>query len=54
MSKADITDRLVGMMKDETQLCIDEGVVEGTDEANLAMILGTGFAPFRGGPLGEH
>jgi 3-hydroxyacyl-CoA dehydrogenase/enoyl-CoA hydratase/3-hydroxybutyryl-CoA epimerase len=31
--------------------CLDEGVVADVDLADAAMIFGTGFAPFRGGPL---
>ncbi len=49
--RATIGQKLSHMMTAETQLCVDEGVVASPEEANLAMILGTGFAPFRGGPL---
>src|SRR6266849_5677170 len=31
--------------------CSDEKVVESPEDADYGMILGTGFAPFRGGPL---
>ncbi|WP_298449504.1 hypothetical protein [uncultured Marinobacter sp.] len=31
--------------------CIREGVVADEDIADGAMIFGTGFAPFRGGPM---
>ena len=30
---------------------LQEGVVEGPDELDLATVFGTGFAPFRGGVL---
>ena len=36
--------------------CIEEKVVESPEDADYGMILGTGFAPDRGGPLrfAEH
>lgn len=36
---------------DESQKALDEGVVETADLVDAGMIFGTGFAPFRGGPL---
>jgi 3-hydroxyacyl-CoA dehydrogenase/enoyl-CoA hydratase/3-hydroxybutyryl-CoA epimerase len=30
---------------------VDEGVVENADLVDAGVIFGTGFAPFRGGPL---
>lgn len=45
-----IVDRMVLPMVDEAARCLDEGVVSGPDKVDLAMILGTGFPPFRGGP----
>ncbi len=38
-------------MTDEARLCLSEGVAETADDIDLAMVLGTGYAPFRGGPL---
>jgi 3-hydroxyacyl-CoA dehydrogenase/enoyl-CoA hydratase/3-hydroxybutyryl-CoA epimerase len=35
----------------EAQKSLDEGVVESADLVDAGMIFGTGFAPFRGGPL---
>jgi 3-hydroxyacyl-CoA dehydrogenase/enoyl-CoA hydratase/3-hydroxybutyryl-CoA epimerase len=35
----------------EAQKTLDEGVVESADLVDAGMIFGTGFAPFRGGPL---
>lgn len=53
-SKADL-DRLgrelVDPMIAEAQRTLDEGVVETADLVDAGMIFGTGFAPFRGGPL---
>jgi 3-hydroxyacyl-CoA dehydrogenase/enoyl-CoA hydratase/3-hydroxybutyryl-CoA epimerase len=36
---------------DECQACLADGVVESADFLDAGMIFGTGFAPFRGGPL---
>lgn len=44
-----IVDRMVLRMVDEAARCLDEGVVGSPAEVDLAMILGTGFPPFRGG-----
>ena len=38
-------------MVEEANKCLDEGIVEDADTVDFAMIMGTGFAPFRGGPL---
>jgi 3-hydroxyacyl-CoA dehydrogenase/enoyl-CoA hydratase/3-hydroxybutyryl-CoA epimerase len=35
----------------EAQAAVAEGVVADADLANAGLIFGTGFAPFRGGPL---
>ncbi len=42
---------LVAPMIVEAQNSLDEGVVESADLIDAGMIFGTGFAPFRGGPL---
>ncbi|MBS0252579.1 MAG: enoyl-CoA hydratase/isomerase family protein [Proteobacteria bacterium] len=42
---------LVAPMIDEAQKSLDQGVVETADLVDAGMIFGTGFAPFRGGPL---
>jgi len=42
---------LVDPMIAEAQKSLDEGVVESADLVDAGMIFGTGFAPFRGGPL---
>ena len=44
-----LVDRMVLRMVDEAARCLAEGVVATSDELDLAMILGTGFPPFRGG-----
>jgi 3-hydroxyacyl-CoA dehydrogenase/enoyl-CoA hydratase/3-hydroxybutyryl-CoA epimerase len=35
----------------ECEKCLDEGIVESADLVDAGVIFGTGFAPFRGGPL---
>jgi len=46
---AAIADRLNGVMIDETKRVLAEGVVKTPEEADLALLLGTGFPVFRGG-----
>jgi 3-hydroxyacyl-CoA dehydrogenase/enoyl-CoA hydratase/3-hydroxybutyryl-CoA epimerase len=36
---------------DECQAALQDGVVKNADLADAGMIFGTGFPPFRGGPL---
>lgn len=36
---------------DECKACLADGIVENADAVDAGMIFGTGFAPFRGGPL---
>lgn len=43
--------RLIYPMINEAAKCLQEGVVRDAWVIDLAMVLGTGFAPFRGGPL---
>jgi 3-hydroxyacyl-CoA dehydrogenase / enoyl-CoA hydratase / 3-hydroxybutyryl-CoA epimerase len=52
----DVANRLVFLMVNEAARCVEEKVVESPEDADFGMILGTGFAPSRGGPLrfGEH
>jgi 3-hydroxyacyl-CoA dehydrogenase/enoyl-CoA hydratase/3-hydroxybutyryl-CoA epimerase len=47
----EITDRMVLRMLNETVCCLREQVVENADLLDAGMIFGTGFAPFRGGPV---
>ncbi|HUO20372.1 MAG TPA: 3-hydroxyacyl-CoA dehydrogenase NAD-binding domain-containing protein [Steroidobacteraceae bacterium] len=48
---ADLIDRLILVLVNECVACLRERVVEDADLADAAVIFGTGFAPFRGGPL---
>ena len=47
----DLADRMILRMVNETVACLSEGVVNEQDLMDAGMIFGTGFAPFRGGPL---
>jgi len=42
---------LVKPLIDECEKCLAEGIVESADHVDAGVIFGTGFAPFRGGPL---
>jgi 3-hydroxyacyl-CoA dehydrogenase/enoyl-CoA hydratase/3-hydroxybutyryl-CoA epimerase len=46
-----ITDRLILRLLNESVSCLREQVVDNGDLLDAGMIFGTGFAPFRGGPL---
>jgi 3-hydroxyacyl-CoA dehydrogenase/enoyl-CoA hydratase/3-hydroxybutyryl-CoA epimerase len=43
--------RLIYPMINEAALCLEEGIVAEAQDVDLGMIMGTGFPPFRGGPL---
>jgi 3-hydroxyacyl-CoA dehydrogenase/enoyl-CoA hydratase/3-hydroxybutyryl-CoA epimerase len=47
----EITDRLILPMSNVCVACLREGIVDNADVVDGAMIFGTGYAPFRGGPL---
>lgn len=47
----DISDRLVLCLLNESFACLREGIVADGDLLDAGMIFGTGFAPFRGGPI---
>ncbi len=47
----DISRRLVLIMLNEAFACLREGVVADGDLVDAGMVYGTGFAPFRGGPI---
>jgi 3-hydroxyacyl-CoA dehydrogenase / enoyl-CoA hydratase / 3-hydroxybutyryl-CoA epimerase len=44
-------DRLILRLLNEAVACLREGVVASADELDAGVVFGTGFAPFRGGPL---
>ncbi|NZA26932.1 enoyl-CoA hydratase/isomerase family protein [Luteimonas sp. SJ-92] len=47
----DLEDRLVLALLNEAVAALHEGVVEDADLLDAGVIFGTGFAPFRGGPI---
>ena len=47
----EMIDRLILPMSNVCVACLREGIVENGDVVDGAMIFGTGYAPFRGGPL---
>ncbi len=47
----DLRDRLVLSMVNEAARTIEEKVVTAPEDVDFGMIMGTGWAPFRGGPL---
>ena len=55
-ARDDLAHRLIFLMVNEAARCVEERVVDSPEDADYGMILGTGFAPFRGGPLrfAEH
>ena len=48
---ADLEDRLVLALLNEAVSCLHDGVVADADLLDAGVIFGTGFAPFRGGPI---
>src|SRR5262249_319270 len=56
LNEEGLAHRLVFLMVNEAARCVEEKVVDLPEDADYGMILGTGFAPFRGGPLrfAEH
>ncbi|MDE2448107.1 MAG: enoyl-CoA hydratase/isomerase family protein [Gammaproteobacteria bacterium] len=47
----DLLDRLILVLVNECAACLREQIVEDADFIDAAVIFGTGFAPFRGGPI---
>ena len=47
----DLTDRMIFRLLNESVACLREGVIEDEDLLDAGVIFGTGFAPFRGGPM---
>ena len=48
---SDLADRMVFRLLNESVACLREGVVEDADLLDAGIIFGTGYAPFRGGPM---
>ena len=50
-SREELARRMALLMVNEAAMCLQEGIVETPGDVDFAMVMGTGFAPFRGGPL---
>jgi 3-hydroxyacyl-CoA dehydrogenase/enoyl-CoA hydratase/3-hydroxybutyryl-CoA epimerase len=48
---AGLTERLIGPFVAEAKAALAQGIVADADLVDAGAIFGTGFAPFRGGPL---
>lgn len=46
-----LQERMVLAMINEAAVCLEDGVVRDPTDLDVAMVMGTGFPPFRGGPL---
>lgn len=51
LAREELQRRMVLLMVNEAARCIEEQVVAEPEDVDFGMIMGTGFAPFRGGPL---
>jgi 3-hydroxyacyl-CoA dehydrogenase/enoyl-CoA hydratase/3-hydroxybutyryl-CoA epimerase len=47
----DLQDRMILPMVNEAIACLADNVVDDADMLDAGVIFGTGFAPFRGGPI---
>ena len=50
-TRDELTQRMSLLMVNEAARCMEEKVAASAADIDLAMVLGTGFAPFHGGPL---
>jgi 3-hydroxyacyl-CoA dehydrogenase/enoyl-CoA hydratase/3-hydroxybutyryl-CoA epimerase len=48
---AEVRERLVGLTVNEAARCLAEGIADSADAIDLAVVLGSGWAAHRGGPL---
>ena len=45
------SEMLIQVMTEEAKMCLEEEICVDADTIDFAMIMGTGWAPFRGGPM---
>jgi 3-hydroxyacyl-CoA dehydrogenase/enoyl-CoA hydratase/3-hydroxybutyryl-CoA epimerase len=50
-SPPDLAERMIFRLLNESVACLREGIVEDADLLDAGVVFGTGFAPFRGGPM---
>lgn len=51
LTRDEIVDRAMLIMINEAARCLEESIVSKPEYLDMAMIMGTGYPPFRGGPL---
>ena len=51
LNRDELCNRMVLLMINEATRCLEGGIVEEPADVDFGMIMGTGFAPFVGGPL---
>ena len=51
LTRAQLQERMVLLMINEAARCLEERIVDDPRDVDFGMVMGTGFAPFRGGPL---
>jgi 3-hydroxyacyl-CoA dehydrogenase/enoyl-CoA hydratase/3-hydroxybutyryl-CoA epimerase len=51
LTQEELQERMFFLMLNEAARCLEEKIVATPEDIDFAMIMGTGFAPFRGGPL---
>jgi len=51
LTRDELRTRMVLLMINESARCLEGGIVEEAADVDFGMIMGTGFAPFLGGPL---
>ena len=51
LDRTEIQRRLSFLIINEAARCVEEKITSGPEMVDFAMVMGTGFAPFRGGPL---
>ena len=51
LTSKELQERMYFLMLNEATRCLEERIVSHPEDIDFAMIMGTGFAPFRGGPL---
>jgi 3-hydroxyacyl-CoA dehydrogenase/enoyl-CoA hydratase/3-hydroxybutyryl-CoA epimerase len=51
LPRSELQLRLALLMVNESARCLEEQVVADAATVDFAIVMGTGFAPFRGGPL---
>ena len=51
LDRTELQRRLALLIVNEAAHCVEEKITDGPEMVDFAMVMGTGFAPFRGGPL---